>query len=91
MHGMRNGLHRWFPVGLISRGPRDVGKGEIASFDIIRARRIHCLKRDGTLEKPSGGGWLPCHPTLPEPESSAAPGRERRFMRPCATASSVAS
>ena len=59
MHGMRNGLHRWFPVGLIIRGPRDVGKGEIASFDIIRARRIHCLKPDGTLEKPSAGGWLP--------------------------------
>ncbi len=59
MHGMRNDLHRWFPVGLIIRGPRDVGKGEIASFDIIRARRIHCLKPDGTLEKPSAGGWLP--------------------------------
>lgn len=59
MHGMRNGLHRWFPVGLIIGGPRDAGTGENASFDIIRARRIHCVKPNGTLEKPSSGGWLP--------------------------------
>ena len=59
LHGMRRGLHRWFPVGLITGGPSGAGTGESASFDIIRARRIDCLRPDGTLEKSPSGGWLP--------------------------------
>ncbi|MCW6512994.1 hypothetical protein [Lichenifustis flavocetrariae] len=59
MHGERNGLHRWFPVGLITGGPRGKGTGESGSFDIIRARRIHCVNPDGTLRRASPSGWLP--------------------------------
>jgi hypothetical protein len=59
MHGTRNGLHRWFPVGLLIAAPKEAGTGELASLNIVRARRIHCLKPDGTLDKASSGGWLP--------------------------------
>jgi hypothetical protein len=58
MHGIKNGLHRWFPVGLIIGGPRGEGSGENASFDIILARRIHHLAIDGSLDHPPSG-WLP--------------------------------
>jgi hypothetical protein len=60
MHGTRNGLHRWFPVGLIARGPKDEGcQGASAEFDMIRLRRIHVIRPDGTIEKEAAGGWLP--------------------------------
>ena len=59
MHGTRNCLHRWFPVGLLIGAPKGVGTGEFASLDIIRARRIDSLKPDGTLKKASSSGWLP--------------------------------
>jgi hypothetical protein len=59
IHGTRNGLHRWFPVGLLIGAPKEAGTGELASLDIVRARRIHCLRPDGTLDKASSGGWLP--------------------------------
>ena len=61
LHGIRNGLHRWFPVGLISAGPVGEAKeGESAMFDVIRFRRIHWIQLDGTLTDPHGGtGWLP--------------------------------
>jgi hypothetical protein len=55
------GLLRWFPVGLIYRGPRKepgVDAGEFASFDQIRIRRLHFLKSDGAIEDPDSG-WLP--------------------------------
>jgi hypothetical protein len=56
-----NRLLRWFPVGLVYRGPRkeaDFDAGEFASFDQIRIRRIHFLKSDGTIDDPVSG-WLP--------------------------------
>ena len=56
-----NGLLRWFPVGLIYRGPRKeegVDAGEFASFDQIRIRRLCFLKSDGTIDDPERG-WLP--------------------------------
>lgn len=62
MHVERNGLHRWFPVGIIVRGPKDEGNdgaiGAVAEFDMIRLRRIHVIQPDGTIKRESGG-WLP--------------------------------
>jgi hypothetical protein len=61
MHGQRNGLHRWFPVGTIVRGPnRDTGadRGDAEAFDTITLRRIHFIREDGTLDRPEPG-WLP--------------------------------
>jgi hypothetical protein len=61
MHGERNGLHRWFPVGILVRGPnRDLGdeRGDLEKFDIIWVRRIHFIKEDGTIDRPDPG-WLP--------------------------------
>jgi hypothetical protein len=54
-----NGLLRWFPVGLIYKGP--VGKaaeGELAGLDRIHIRRIYFLNPDGTIKEPDSG-WLP--------------------------------
>jgi hypothetical protein len=62
MHGIKNGLHRWFPVGLVVAGPKDQGTGASGEFDMIRLRRIHVIRPDGTIEKDDGkddGGWLP--------------------------------
>jgi hypothetical protein len=61
MHGQRNGLHRWFPVGFIVGGSnRDTKeeRGDAETFDTIRVRRIHCLREDGTIDRPEPG-WLP--------------------------------
>lgn len=61
MHGVRNRLHRWFPVGIIIAGPnRDTGdeRGDAEAFDTIRVRRIHFLRQDGTIDRPEPG-WLP--------------------------------
>ena len=59
-HGERNGLIRWFPVGVIIRGVDhdnnglighcEIDRGENAEFDIIRIRRIHFIRPDGTLK-----------------------------------------
>jgi hypothetical protein len=61
VHGTRNGLHRWFPVGLIAEGPREQKKqGAAAEFDMIRLRRINSIRPDGTVRRLSEGtGWLP--------------------------------
>lgn len=58
MHVMRSGIHRWFPVGLLTRGPRDQGTGASAEFDMIRLARIHVIQPDGTIKK-EDPGWLP--------------------------------
>jgi hypothetical protein len=58
MHGERNGLHRWFPVGLIVGGRGNEASGETAGFDMIRIRRIHFVNPDGTITRLSSG-WLP--------------------------------
>jgi hypothetical protein len=39
-HGISNGLHRWFPVGMILRGPGDYAAGDVEGFDTIRVRRM---------------------------------------------------
>jgi hypothetical protein len=57
MHIERNGLHRWFPVGLILRGPRASSDDTLREFDIFRFRRIHFVNADGTIRKDIG--WLP--------------------------------
>jgi hypothetical protein len=54
MHGIRNGLHRWFAVGLFVAGPkRDEAPqkihGEMEEFAILRVQRIHRIQRDGTI------------------------------------------
>ncbi len=64
LHGLRNGLHRWFPVGLICGGPMrngvgEIDLGEVGAFAMIRAVRIHRLEPDGTIKKQEFGGWLP--------------------------------
>ncbi len=50
------------PIGLISRGSKkEPGRdhGNSAKFDIIRVRRISCIRPDGKLDRPADGGWLP--------------------------------
>lgn len=62
VHGNRNGLHRWFPVALITEDPTDHKKqGLSAEFDMIRLRRIDSIQPDGTITQPidDTGGWLP--------------------------------
>jgi hypothetical protein len=61
MHGERNGLHRWFPLGIIIRGSNrdlDNERGDADAFDTIRVRRIHFVQEDGTINRPTSG-WLP--------------------------------
>jgi hypothetical protein len=57
MHGMQNGLHRWFLAGFIIRGS-GISEGAAQEFDIVRLRRIHFIKSDGTLSREISG-WLP--------------------------------
>ncbi len=61
MHCIRNGIHRWFPVALITDGPKgDHKKGEMESFDIIRARRINIIDKYGKIKREKENmGWLP--------------------------------
>ena len=59
MHGELNGLQRWFPVGFVAAGPRNLGEGTSAEFDIIRVRRIHMMQPDGKIAKNDYAGWLP--------------------------------
>jgi hypothetical protein len=53
-----NGLLRWFPVGLIYKGPDGAAEGELATFDRIHVRRLHFMRPDGTIGEPDSG-WLP--------------------------------
>jgi hypothetical protein len=57
MHIERNGLNRWFPVGLILRGPRASSDDTLREYDIFRFRRINFVNADGTIRKDIG--WLP--------------------------------
>jgi hypothetical protein len=57
MHGIENGLHRWFLSGFIIRGS-GISEGDAQEFDIVRLRRIHFIKSDGTLSRELSG-WLP--------------------------------
>lgn len=68
MHAERNGLHRWFPVGLIVQGPRASSETAQQGWDSLRIRRIHSAKKDGSIiysVKDDGSiqnsnvGWLP--------------------------------
>jgi hypothetical protein len=47
-----------FPVGFIFRGPRKSSSDSALGFDLIRARRIHMIRADGTLDR-AATGWLP--------------------------------
>jgi hypothetical protein len=47
-----------FPVGIIFRGPGGRASGASIGFDMIRARRIHMIRDDGTLDQ-AATGWLP--------------------------------
>lgn len=61
IHGERNGLHRWFPIGIIIGGSNRDSKderGDTEAFDTIRVRRIHFVREDGTIDRPASG-WLP--------------------------------
>jgi len=58
IHHTRNFIHRWYPVGLILRGPHGQGEGDSANYDMIRIRRIDCIEPDGHIRVP-GTGWLP--------------------------------
>jgi hypothetical protein len=66
LHGTRNGLHRWFPIGIINAGSKrdgtasQIDRGDAQDFDIIRARRLHFIREDGSIDVPSPSvGWLP--------------------------------
>ncbi len=58
IHHTRNFIHRWYPVGLILRGPVGQGEGDSASYDTIRIRRIDCIEPDGRI-RVTNTGWLP--------------------------------
>ena len=49
MHGLRDGLRRSFPIGVIVQGPLGPGEGGFGSFDMIRIRRIDCIHPDGAI------------------------------------------
>jgi hypothetical protein len=53
-----NGLMRWFPAGMIYRGPGGNAQGDFASFDRIYLRKLHFIERDGSIVEPDTG-WLP--------------------------------
>lgn len=57
-HGMRRGIQRWFPVAMIIQGPRGLGEGEAAGWDMITMRRIDAIRPDGSIERKETG-WLP--------------------------------
>lgn len=52
VHYERNGLHRWYPVGMMVAGPKEQGTGISAEFDILRLRRIHFIQPDGSIVRP---------------------------------------
>lgn len=52
------GLMRWFPAGLIYKGPNGEAEGEFATFDRIHIRKLHFIRPDGTIAEPDAG-WLP--------------------------------
>lgn len=58
MHALVGGLHRWFPVALIAAGPREGSTGQSSEFNMIRLKRIHVIRPDGTIESETVG-WLP--------------------------------
>jgi hypothetical protein len=58
MHVERNGSHRWFPVGLILRGPRASLDATLREYDTFRFRRIHFVNADGSISH-QNVGWLP--------------------------------
>jgi hypothetical protein len=49
MHGVREGVRRSFPIGVIVEGPRGAGEGGFGLFDMIRLRRIDCIRPDGSI------------------------------------------
>jgi hypothetical protein len=63
MHILRNGMHRWFAVGLLVEGPRALSDAETREFDTYTHRRLHFIKADGSIEHPNHG-WLPPRPNV---------------------------
>jgi hypothetical protein len=60
MHTERNGLHRWFPVGLIVQGSRCSAETAQQGWETFWFRRIHFVGENGFIENPKfKGGWLP--------------------------------
>ena len=49
--GTRNGLHRWFPVAMVTAGPKDGKQGLFTDIDLIRLRRIHTIRPDGSISR----------------------------------------
>ena len=49
MYVERNGMLRWFPVGLIVGGPTASSDRTMRGGDIFRLRRIHFVKADGSI------------------------------------------
>jgi len=58
MHVLRNGIHRWFAVGLLVRGPRALSGEKPREFDTYTHRRLHFVKADGSISHQKQG-WLP--------------------------------
>lgn len=57
IHQTLNKIHRWYPVGMILRGPMD-SEGDATNFDMIRGRRIDCIDEEGGIGC-GNTGWLP--------------------------------
>jgi hypothetical protein len=58
IHHTRNFIHRWYPAGLILRGPLGQGEGDSANYDTIRIRRIDSIDPAGHIQV-ADTGWLP--------------------------------
>jgi len=57
MHVLRNGMHRWFAVGLLREGPRALPNVP-REFDMYTHRRLNFIRSDGSISR-SNQGWLP--------------------------------
>ncbi len=58
MHLLRNGIHRWFAVALLTGGPRPLSDAVVREFDMYTHRRLHFISTDGSINR-QGRGWLP--------------------------------
>lgn len=52
LHLERNGLHRWYPAGLVVEGP-GLGGGAFAGLDVFHFRRTHFIGSEGAIHPSS--------------------------------------
>jgi hypothetical protein len=92
LHKAVNGIQRFFPVGLILRGPTGAAPGgapddraalgDLGNFDRIHIRRLHYLQEDGTIlqPKPSSSTASSVKGQRIQPKVAANAGRHSRHQ-----------